>query len=105
MKISYQETAKKSYPQLSQLEDGSVFCFANDVNKTPYILIRGDAMDNIYTDRCSVIEDCIIEADYDGSLSFSAYRPILAMNGILFFTSRLNEVIPLNATMVIEGEE
>ena len=105
MKISYQKTAKKSYPQLNQLENGSVFCFANDADKTPYILIKGNAMDNIYTDHCSIIEDCIIEADCDGSLSFSTYRPILTMNGVLFFTSQFNEVIPLNATMVIEGEE
>ena len=105
MKVSYQGNVKKKHPLLGQLEDGSVFCFANYVDKTPYILIEGNALDDIYTDRFSTIEDYIVGADYDGNLSMSDFRPILAMNGELFFTSRLNDVISLNATMVIEGEE
>lgn len=106
MKVFYQETAaKKSYPQLKQLKNGSVFCFANDTHTTPYILIEGDALDDIYTGHSSLFKDYIIGADYDEDLSIGAYRPIIAMDGELFFTSRFNEVIPLNATMVIEGEE
>ena len=103
MKVFYQENVKKKHPQLNRLENGSVFCFANDTHIIPYILIEGDAMDNIYT--CAIIEEYIIGADYDTNLSMSDYRPILSMNGELFFTSQFNEVIPLEATMVIDGEE
>ena len=105
MKVLYPESAKKKHPLLGQLEDGSVFCFASDVDKTPYILIEGSALDDIYTDCCSTIEDYIIGADYDENMSMLDFRPVLATNGELCFASRLSDVILLNATMLIEEEE